>query len=358
MKQQSPLAAPASLLVRTSLKVSPNERLVIVDDAQSRAIGDAISEAADGVGAWVRRVRLDRFAARPLRLLPDSVRDALAEANASVFVASDMHQEASTRQAMLHVVRERSLRHAHMPGITESGFAAGVRVNYDELTSVGARVLALLANARTITTESPGGTALHTKLRTAARWSAQLGIPEPGAWGSFPAGALYASPEEVDGVFVADASLGEFFGARAGLLTGKAVRMTIKDGRVVEVETPGADDALARDLRATLKLGANADRVGLVAIGVNYGIERAIGEAAVDQNLPGLHLGIGDPAGRATGAGAQTCFAACQVASRVTVDGVDIIRGGALVPSLAPRSATLSGTRTPMARSFTPTPTR
>ena len=359
MKQQSPLTDAASLLVRTSLKILPNEHLVIVDDERSHAMGDAVAEAAERVNAWVRRVRLDRIATRPLRVLPDSVRDALMDAQASIFLASEIHHEASMRQAILHVVRERSLRHAHMPGITERAFWAGVRVDYNELATVGERVRTRMMNARTIVTESAGGTELRVELRPGTRWSAQLGVLTPGVWGSLPGGAIYASPEDVEGIFVADASLGEFFGARAGLLASKSVRLTIHRGRVVGVDAHGGDEELARDLRATLQVGSNSDRVGLVAIGVNYAIERAIGDVSVDQNIPGLHLGIGDPAGKATGAtwGARTCFAACQTLSRVAVDGVEIIRDGALAAAFAPRvtgSLTPSGFRVPMRRSLTP----
>ena len=46
-----------------------------------------------------------------------------------------------------------------------------------------------------------------------------------------------------------------------------------------------------------LRFAPNSDRVGLVAIGVNEGVDTPTGEAVVDQNLPGLHLFIGDPAG-------------------------------------------------------------
>ncbi len=327
-----------------------------MDDAQSRAIGDAISEAADAVGAWVRRVRLDHIASRPLRALPESVGHALAAAQVSAFVASDLHNESSARQALLHIVRERGLRHAHMPGITERGFVAGVRMNYDELSRVGERVKRVLASARMITTESASGTALGVTVTPGTPWFAQLGVVTPGAWGSFPAGALYISPESVRGVFVADASLGEFFGAREGLLSGKEVRFTIERGRIVDVAAPGAE-ALVSDLRAMLALGANSDRIGLVAIGVNPSIERSIGDASVDQNVLGLHLGIGDPTGKASGATwrAQTCFAACQATSRVMVDGVEIIRDGAFVGPVAPRTSSSSRLRAPMPRSFTPT---
>lgn len=343
--------------MRGALRLAPNEHLVIVDDEGSRFIGDAIAHAADAVGAWVRRIALDRFAQRPLRLLPDLTRRALEEARASVFVASAPPQEASLRQAILYLVRAHGLRHAHLPGITERGFVAGLRTSCDDLARIGARVQRATTGARTILSESPGGTSLRIALDAGCPWFAQLGAIQPGEWASFPAGAIYASPARVDGVFVADACVGEFFGARAGLLAGRGVRLRFENGYVVEVESP--DEELLRDLRATLEVGANSNRVGLVAIGVNSGLVAPIGDAAIDQNMPGVHLGIGDPDARSSGARwrAQTCFAVCQVASSVSVDGLEIVRHGVLVgPSARATPAPLGSGAVRLARTSTPFP--
>jgi leucyl aminopeptidase (aminopeptidase T) len=332
----SGLAHAAQVLVQTALKLLPGERLVVVEDAESLTIGDAIAGAAEACGAWVKRARLDRLASaggsgRPHKVLPDLLLYALHEADASVFVASAMPAELPMRQALLHVVRQRKLRHAHMPGIAASTFGVGMRLDYGQVERLGTRVLGRLAGARCIVAESPAGTSLHVELAPDAKWFAQLGVLAPGKWGNLPAGALYASPAQVSGVFVSDASLGEFFGAREGILRANPVRFLVDAGRIVDVQARSPQ--LKRDIEAMLAVSANSDRVGLVCIGVNPGIESPVGDALVDQNVPGLHLGIGDPAARATGAtwSAPTCFAACQAASRVLVDGEVVVDGGRVV---------------------------
>src|SRR5262249_7600733 len=159
---------------------------------------------------------------------------------------------------------------------------------------------------------------------------AQLGTIEPGRWGNLPAGAIYASPASLDGTFVASVSVG----AATGVGSNASVRFEIKGGRVLLVEAE--DPEVERALQALLASSPNSARVGLVAIGVNCGIARPTGEALVDQNLPGLHLAIGDPAARVTGVdwSAPTSVAACQAASTVIVDGaVAIDRGRLLTPS-------------------------
>ena len=347
------LAPAAQVLVQTALKVRAGERLVIVEDADSLAMGDAIAAEAESSGVWVKRARLDRMSSagassRPHKLVPDLLLFALHEANCSVFIASAQADELTMRQALLHVVRQRRLRHAHMPGIAPETFTAGMRIDYRQIERLGQRVLGRLAGARSILTETPAGTSLRVELAPAARWFAQLGVLEPGLWGNLPAGAVYTSPATASGVFVADGSLGEFFGAREGLLRANPVRLIIDDGRVADVEARSPQ--LRNDLLAMLRVAPNSDRVGLVCIGLNPGLDAPTGDALLDQNLPGLHLGIGDPAARSTGASwsAPTCFAACQAASRVVVDGEAVVEVGRVV--LASRR------KMPAARISTPVP--
>jgi len=329
-------AHAASVLVQSALKLRAGERIVVVEDADSIAVADAIAGAVETCGGWVKRCRLDRMTtgggtARPHKSMPELLLLALHDADASVFIASAPAAELSMRQALLHVVRQRRLRHAHMPGITESTFTAGMRLDYAQVQRLGARVLARVAGARTLVTESAAGTSLMVALAPEARWLAQLGVLEAGEWGNLPAGALYTSPADVSGVFVADASLGEFFGAREGLLRPNPVRFLIDGGRVMDVQARSA--LLRREIEAMLAVSPNSDRVGLVALGVNAGIDTPMGDVLLDQNAPGLHIGIGDPAARATGAGwsAPTCFAACQAVSRVLVDGEVIVELGRVV---------------------------
>jgi leucyl aminopeptidase (aminopeptidase T) len=330
------LANAAQVLVQTALRLRAGERLVLVEDAASIAIADELASVAESCGAWVKRARLDRMgsaggAGRPHKVVPDLLLYALHDSDSSVFLASALPAELPMRQALLHVVRQRSLRHAHMPGISQAAFVSGMRIDYAQVERVGKRVLARLRDARRIFTESAAGTSLRVDLAPKSRWFAQFGILEPGKWGNLPAGAIYTSPANASGVFVADASLGEFFGAREGLLRANPVRLLVDAGRIVDVEARSPQ--LRREIEAMFAVSPNSDRIGLVAIGINPGIDAPAGDALVDQNVPGLHIGIGDPAAKATGAtwSAPTCFAACQAASRVLVDGDVVIEGGNVV---------------------------
>lgn len=322
----------AGVVVKASLALEPGERLVVLSDTRSAPIASALARAASRVGAMPLVVDLDQLGPRPHKVLSDYVVSELSHAQASAFVAQAPHGELGMRQHLLHLVEQYGLRHAHMPGVSPLAFTRGMRASGRRIARYGRRLLETLETSRYIETHSPAGTQLRIALGADTRWFAQLGTLEPGRWGNLPAGALYASPELVEGTFVANASLGEYFGKREGLLIDTPVRLHIQQGRVQRVETSG-NATLARDLEQMIGFAENSDRVGLVAVGVNVGLDAPTGEALVDQNLPGLHIAIGDPAAHATGVAwsARTSFAACQAESTVLADGALLVSRGKLM---------------------------
>lgn len=334
------LLKAASVLVRTALRVAPGERFVIVGDQESQPIVTALEAAGREASAEVAALRLDQLRSystnhsgeRPHKVLPDAVRRAMLSAQASVFVASAPHAELSMREQLVHVVGACKVRHAHMAGVTKTSFAAGLAVDYEQIFEWGRALQRRLEIAREVTAESDDGTRLVVRAPASRRWCARLGKIAQGESVVFPAGSLIACPESVTGTFAATA-VGEFFGAREGLLASP-VMFEVVDGRVIQVDAPGSP-ALVRDIDQMLRVAPNSDRVGLVVLGVNAGIGAPTGEVAVDQHRPGLHLVLGDPLAKLTGASwsARTSFAVCQGRGAVRVDGALVVDGGALVPS-------------------------
>ncbi len=333
------LRRAADVLVTTALRVTPGERFVAVGDADSVPLLQALEAAARAAGAEAAALRLDllrSFATnhsgeRPHKVLPDGVRRAMLSAQASAFVASDPHAEASMRDQLLHIVGACRIRHAHMPGISEAAFARGLSLDVGVLADVGREVERRVEVAREILATSATGTELTVKPTAGRRWVSRFGRVSPGEAVVFPTGSFIASQDEVSGVFVADASIGEFFGAREGLLRDP-VRLTITHGRVMRVEADH-NPQLVKDIEAMLGVAQSSDRVGLVILGVNEGIGAPTGDVSLDQHRPGLHLVLGDPMGKVTGAtwSARTSFAACQANGSVVVDGVTVVDRGKLV---------------------------
>lgn len=304
---------------------------MVIGDEGSRAMANAVSTAAEAADVEVHSIWLEELGRRPLIAVPDRVVRRLKKSTASIFVASAPHKEARMRQHLLGLVANLGVRHAHMEGVSELAFVEGMQADYREVARVGNDILGRLNAAQTVRCDSRWGTVLEVSFRGPPHWFSQLGVIEAGAWTSLPSGALYASPDDLDGVFVANASLGEFFGHREGSLVEAPVRLMIRQRRVVAVETESRE--LQKDIEETLSFGANSDRVGLVAIGVNLGMTTPTGEAETDLNLPGLHLVIGDPASKITGAGwsARTSFAACQADSTVRISDEALIHEGVIV---------------------------
>lgn len=331
------LGAAATRLVASALKVRSGEHLVVVADRESEEIADAVASAATGAGAQASVARLDQLRSvatnhsgeRPHKVLPDVVRRAMLSAQASVFVASALHHESSMRDQLLHIVGACGLRHAHMPGITPRVFVRAHSVDYDQLAGWGRGLERKLEIGRRIEAESAAGTKLVALLGQQTRWSAHLGAMTPGRAVAFPAGALFASPMDVEGELVADASVGEFFGAREGLLADRPVRFVIEKGFVTSVHTRG--ERLREDIEHMLGIGKNSARVGLLALGVNVGVGEATGDASLDLTRPGMHIVIGDAMGRVPGLSwtARTSFAACQQRCTVRVDGTLVADEGA-----------------------------
>src|SRR5580704_15820486 len=132
------LAHASEVLLHSALRLRENQRFVVVADAETAAIGDALARMATRAGAVVTLARLDQLKSvstghtgdRPHKVLPDLIRRAMLAAQASVFVASAPHQELSMREQLLHIVGACGVRHAHLPGITPRAFSVGMRLDY------------------------------------------------------------------------------------------------------------------------------------------------------------------------------------------------------------------------------------
>jgi leucyl aminopeptidase (aminopeptidase T) len=325
------LAAPVRGASSTARFVEQGSELAILTDEPASRIGKALQLAAQQAEAKATLIVLERPPERPLRALPPEARMALASAESVVFAASAPNAERSMRETLAAVVKARGMRYARLPDITEAAFARGLQLDYRAVGEAGKAVARRVEGAQVLEVTSPAGTSLRIGV-TPGAWVGRLGEIVPGTTVGFPAGALFTSPESIEGTFVADASLGEFFGIREGLLIAAPVRFEIKAGRVTAFYAPHSQ-ALEADVRALLGFAENSNRIGLVVLGVNAGIDGPTGDSSVDQHLPGLHLGLGDPGGKSTAVAwkARTAFAACQVASRVIVDGRVVFDGGKLV---------------------------
>lgn len=298
----STLHAGARVAVRTCLNIGPDDRVFIITDEPTLAVGQALADEAAATGAVVTVQQLENYGERPLRHLPPALAAAYRDMNptASFFAAAALPGEISFRIELGDFIRGLgTVRHGHMPGITPLLMTDGMLTDYNRVYALTMRVYELARQARRLRVTNPKGTDLTATFRPDRRWVPSHGrYHRPGDWGNLPEGETFTCPDRVDGVVVADV-LGDYFSEKYGLLA-HPVRFVIADSRVQEVSC--ADAALAAEVWDYLRSAENGDRVGELAIGTNIGLTRLVGNLLQDEKFPGLHLAFGNPYPQRTGA--------------------------------------------------------
>jgi aminopeptidase len=322
------VANAARRVVESALGVVPGETVILLVDQARRDLGAALEDVARNAGATVELFTLEDCAPRPLRHLPDVLTDALGRAQASVALFGYGDGERATRLEILSLVKTLGLRHAHMVGITARSMVPGFSVDPARILDATRAVRMRIRPDSQLTLHSPAGSDLVARLDPRFRWVEQTGSVRPGRWENLPAGKIHTSPARVDGVFAADASVGEHFGATAGLLTRTPVLLEIEASVCKSVRC--VDRSLQREVEAHLKRDPNGDRVGTVTLGTNVGLLAPSGEIVCDLNLPGLHVSFGTPLPDQTGATwtSRSQLVTAGALADVDLDGVPLLRAG------------------------------
>ncbi|HEY8090979.1 MAG TPA: hypothetical protein VIF09_24120 [Polyangiaceae bacterium] len=322
------LANAARRVIESSLGVVAGDRVVIVVDRAREVVGATLAELARTLDAEASVVLLEMLGRRPLRSLPGQLRAELSRAQASVLLIGFEEGEWQMRLEYVQLVTELRLRHAHMVGVGRRTLLAGFSVDPQRILDATRAVRTRLRDDSVLHLRSPAGSDLEVKLDPKCRWQERVGLVRPGRWENLPGGELFTCPADVNGVFVADASMGGPVGAAAGALSRSPLRVEIRGGACKSVQC--VDRALAAAVESALRAERNGDRVGMVVVGTNVGMRDATGEVVADQNLPGLHVAFGatlaDQTGASWDSAAQLLFTATN--ADLDLDGVPLVRQG------------------------------
>ncbi|EYF04326.1 Hypothetical protein CAP_4590 [Chondromyces apiculatus DSM 436] len=308
------------------LAVGPTDQVVIVSDDANADVADAFEHAAAERGVLVERVPWAKLSPRPLPACPPPVLRAIQHATATVMAISWEEGEYDARYALVNAVIAARTRHVHMIGTGRRAFIGSMMASTGRVFELLQSVRAAMRPSSRIAVRSPAGTHLDVEMAPHLRWFANGHAVVPGQWINVPFGALLSSPAVVSGVYVVDASIGGGIGARAGLLDTRPIRLTIEGSRVRRVDC--GDITLRRYVETFMAEGKDRDRVGLLSLGANLGIREALGEIVHDENMPGLHLSLGDTVPTRTGA-TWTAYGQLAFASAgadVDLDGEPLIR--------------------------------
>ena len=326
----------AEQAVRNCAQVQPGERVVIITDLATEHIASALRGVAERISPGnVATLILEHYGDRPddgsnPLQLPDEIVEALEDADVSFFAATGKKGEVgSLRLPMTELILDsKTLRHAHMPGITDELMRIGMCADYNEVQRLSARVEEIVKAARHITVTSAAGTDFIAEFSPSLRWVVADGVPKPGKYTNLPDGEVFTCPHNIsESLVVVDGILGDYFSEKYGLLEDAPVTLEVDNGRIRGISCD--DEQLLRELNEYIVQDENANRFGEFAIGTNTGIDRLVGNMLQDEKFPGIHVAVGHPS-RMTGATWESTVHLDAVLKNVTIDveGQTIMRDG------------------------------
>lgn len=294
------LAQGARNAIEVCLAIKPSERVALIADEASRAVAASLAAALDSAGAQIDGVLVEGVASRPLREAPQAVLDALQRCDAGILCVQPQQGELGARMRIVATVEQRRIRYAHMVGVTPEIMMQGMRADYRLVDRLSTALCQRMRTAGSLRVETPFGTSLRASFDPALHWVKTSGLISTRYWSNLPAGEVFTTPASVDGVFVCNATAGDYFGAKYGDLSPTPLRLEIAGGRLVAAEC--ARKELEREFWDYCHTDSWSDRVGELAFGTNLALTEMIGILLQDEKVPGVHLAFGDPYGSQTGA--------------------------------------------------------
>lgn len=325
------LLTPVTRVVEEILAIQAGERVLIAHDAAHTDVAEAFEHAVGDRRGKPTRVLIDDVAARPWASCPPALLDRVRESVATVLCISNEEGEYVMRHEFVAAVAAARARHVHMLGVSRQALLASLSAGCQRVLDLLSALSSTLRETTRISARSRAGTDLEVELGGTQRWFENGRLVSAGHWVNVPFGSLITSPHRVRGVFVADAAMGGGVGAKAGLLARAPLKLTIDDGVVRSVDCQ--DFQVRRAAERFIAEGRGHERVGLVSLGANVGCLSPLGEIVHDENMPGLHVALGDPFPSQTGAEWES-FGQLPLAmaeADVDLDGRALIRRGRYV---------------------------
>jgi aminopeptidase len=261
-------------------------------------VAASLARALVDRGADLSSLLIEDLAPRPLTEAPPPVLDALETCDAGILCLHPQQGELGARMAIVSVIERRQIRYAHMIGITGTIMQQGMRTDYVMVDRVSQFLCDRMARAQTLRVQTEAGTSFTASFDPSLAWVKTSGLISPRYWSNLPAGEVFTTPASVDGTFVCDATVGDYFGSKYGDLSATPMVLEIEGGRLVSAQCPRKD--LEEEFWAYCHTDRNSNRVGELAFGTNLGVSEMIGVLLQDEKVPGVHLAFGDPYGHQT----------------------------------------------------------
>ena len=314
--------------INNCLKVQEGEVMTVVTDLETIEIGASLFAAARIAGAITTGYVIEDYTDRPLKDMPQPILDAIANSQVALYAVQSKTGELPARKQFVNVIERNLVRYAHMVTISREIMLQGMRADYNVVDSIGQKVQNLAVNCRTISCRTEAGTDIEASFDPAIKWIRTCGVITPQIWSNLPAGEVFTAPANVNGIYVVDGTIGDYFSEKYGNLTDYPLFLEIENNRLRSVKCDNR--YLQSEFWRYVHTSPNSDRVGEWAIGANIGVKKMIYNLLQDEKLPGMHLALGDPYGSQTGAdwSAPTHVDAIAKDCDIWIDGRQIMEKG------------------------------
>jgi leucyl aminopeptidase (aminopeptidase T) len=318
--------------VDNCLRVRAGERVVIITDRQTLAIGTTLRTYVEGIANDIEFFVMEDFGVRPIDF-PPVMEEALGRADVSIYAAQGAKGELQTfRRWMLQAVEANTkLRHAHMIGITPEIMQDGMCSDYREIQRISEQVHQRVHGAQQIRVVTARGNDFTATFSPELDWIVSDGDIQPGRWKNLPDGEVFTSPVDVEGTVIIDGCLGDFFAEKYQSLEETPVRLDVVGGRAIPESLGCKNSTLRAELAEYLfETDENSHRVGEFAIGTNTGLTRLIYNLLQDEKFPGVHVAFGSPLPAKTGAtwNSKAHVDGVLISPTIAVDGAVLMDAG------------------------------
>jgi len=284
------------------MRVQPHEKVVIIASRFSEEVARLVVEEARVATPHVKYFLMEDFGKRPFPL-PEEMKQALTQADVGYYTGNYVAGElALFRKPIYKIVGSTRLRYANMPSLSRAILEQGMNADYGKLREFTARVHNVLRQSKSIGVTTALGTDLEAKVGK-YKWYVCDGNIMPGQWSNLPDGEVFTSPENINGRFVIDGVLGDYFDEKYGAIAATPVTVDIKDCRAVEGSVKCDNPELKKEFEDYIfrKNSPNSTRVGEFALGTNLALKGIIGNTLQDEKFPSVHMAFGDSLEEETG---------------------------------------------------------
>ena len=281
--------------IEAYLNVKENEKVLIITDKETLDIGKAFEDAAKKKTNNVNLLILEDYGKRPLKL-PLELKKKILDSDVILFAAKKKFNKISELSTLRKPIRllcyHNNKRYAIMPGITKEIMEQGMSVNPKEIQEFSNKIYKIVKNCKKIKVKTALGTNIITKFNPKLKWVNSDGNITKPAQENLPGAEVYTCPYSVNGKFIVDGVIGDYFTEKYGFLDKTPIIIEIKDSRAVDIKC--SNKKLEKEFTNYLKK-KDGNRVGEFAFGTNIGLKKMIGNLLQDEKFPGCHIAFGNP---------------------------------------------------------------